>query len=73
MKSIVLGEKMVKKVNNLWVDSYHYTQKNLLWGELLDGINGLLVTVATSSVMFVGGAAALNAEVSLEPMISLTE
>lgn len=69
IQSFTLEEKMVKKVNNLWVDSYHYTQKNLLWGELLDGINGLLVTVATSSVMFVGGAAALNAEVSFGDLL----
>ena len=41
----------------------------MLWGELLEGINGLLVTLATSAVMLIGGAAALRQEVSFGELL----
>jgi len=69
VQAFTLEEKMVKNINHLWLDSYHYTKKNMVWGQWLDGLNGLLVTVATSAVMLVGGAAALNAEVSFGDLL----
>lgn len=69
VQAFTLEERSVEKINKLWVDSYHYRKKNMLWGELLDGANGLLVTLATSGVMLVGGAAALRAEVSFGDLL----
>lgn len=69
VQAFTLEEKMVKNINHLWIDSYHYTRKNMVWGQWLDGLNGLLVTVATSAVMLVGGAAALNMEVSFGDLL----
>lgn len=69
IQAFTLEERMVQKVNTLWKNSYTYSRKNMLWGELLDGVNGLLVTLATSAVMLVGGAAALNAQVSFGDLL----
>jgi ABC-type bacteriocin/lantibiotic exporter with double-glycine peptidase domain len=69
IQAFTLEENTVKKVNKLWVNNYTYTRKNMLWGELLDGVNGLLVTLATSAVMLVGGAAALRAELSFGDLL----
>ena len=69
IQAFTLEEKTVKKVNKLWLNSLRYRSKNMLWGELLDGINGLLVTLATSSVMLIGGAAALRQEVSFGDLL----
>lgn len=69
IQAFTLEEKTVKKVDVLWQNSLHYRSKNMLWGELLEGINGLLVTLATSAVMLVGGAAALRQEVSFGDLL----
>lgn len=69
IQSFTLEENTVKKVNKLWTNSYEYSRKNMLWGELLDGVNGLLVTLATSAVMLAGGAAALRAELSFGDLL----
>ncbi len=69
IQSFTLEEKMVKKVDTLWQDSYVFSRKNMLWGQLLDGTNGLLVTLATSAVMLLGGAAALRGELSFGDLL----
>jgi ABC-type bacteriocin/lantibiotic exporter with double-glycine peptidase domain len=69
IQAFTLEDKMVQKVDKLWRNSYHYSRKNMLWGELLDGVNGLFVTLATSAVMLIGGAAALNAQVSFGDLL----
>ena len=69
IQAFTLEDKIVKKVDVLWQNSLHYRSKNMLWGELLEGINGLLVTLATSAVMLVGGAAALRQEVSFGDLL----
>lgn len=69
IQAFTLEEKTVGKVNTLWMNSLTYRSKNMLWGELLDGVNGLLVTLATSAVMLIGGAAALRQEVSFGDLL----
>jgi ATP-binding cassette, subfamily B, bacterial len=69
IQAFTLEEQMVQKVDTFWRRSYLYSRKNLLWGELLEGTNGLLVTLATSTVMLIGGAAALNAQVTFGDLL----
>jgi ABC-type bacteriocin/lantibiotic exporter with double-glycine peptidase domain len=69
IQAFTLEENTVNKVDKLWQNNYTYSRKNMLWGELLDGVNGLLVTLATSAVMLVGGAAALNAQLSFGDLL----
>ncbi|MCA9345969.1 ABC transporter ATP-binding protein [Candidatus Saccharibacteria bacterium] len=69
VQAFTLEEKMVQKIDVLWRNSLLYRTKNMLWGELLEGINGFLVTLATSSVMLVGGAAALKQELSFGDLL----
>jgi ABC-type bacteriocin/lantibiotic exporter with double-glycine peptidase domain len=69
IQAFTLEKKMVGNINKLWQNSYVFSRKNMLWGELLDGTNGLLVTLATSAVMLIGGAAALNAELSFGDLL----
>jgi len=69
VQAFTLEDKVLNKVNSMWHKSYVYTKNNMLWGELLDGTNGLLVTIATSLVMVLGGSAALRGEASLGDLL----
>lgn len=69
IQAFTLEEKTVKKIDVLWRNSLLYRSKNMLWGELLEGTNGLLVTLATSAVMLVGGGAALRQEMSFGDLL----
>lgn len=69
IQAFTLEDQTVHKVDKLWKQNYEYSRKNMLWGELLDGVNGLLVTLATSAVMLIGGAAALNATLSFGDLL----
>ena len=69
IQAFTLEEKTVNKVDVLWKNSLLYRSKNMLWGQLLEGINGLLVTLATSAVMLVGGSAALNGKLSFGDLL----
>jgi ABC-type bacteriocin/lantibiotic exporter with double-glycine peptidase domain len=69
IQAFTLEEKTIGNVNKLWLDSYNYGNKNMMWGELLDGVNGFLVTLATSAVLFMGGTAALNAQMSFGDLL----
>ncbi len=64
-----LEEKQIKKANQLWLQSYDYSRSGLLWGRTYRFTNGLLIVLATATVMYFGGTAALNREISLGELL----
>lgn len=69
IQAFTLEEKSIKRIDGLWEKGYFFTKKNMLWGELLDGTNGLFVTLATSAVMLLGGAWALDQKLTLGDLL----
>lgn len=60
VQTFTLEEKQLFMVNELWDKSYVASKKSLMWGNLLEHSNSLLVIVATSIVMYFGGTAAMQ-------------
>ena len=69
VQAFTLEQKLITNINQLWFNSYLYTRKNQLWGELLTGINGLLVASATALVMFIGGSAAMHSNITFGDLL----
>lgn len=60
VQSLTLEDRQLKKVDEYWWEGYHLSHKNMMWGNLLENSNMLLVTLATASVMYFGGIAAMS-------------
>lgn len=69
VQSFTLEEKLLKKVVSYWDKSYKLRNKLLLWGDVLTGSNGFLIVVATSTVMYFGGSAALEGRMTLGELL----
>ncbi len=69
VQAFTLEEKLLQRITKLWDRGYVLSKRNLLWGELLTGTNGLLIVTATSLVMYLGGSAALRGELSLGELL----
>jgi len=59
VQAFTLEDKQLKNVDNLWQEGYELTKKSMTWGNLLSNTNSLLVILATSTVMYFGGTAAM--------------
>lgn len=60
VQAFTLEEKQLLKVDNLWHEGYKVTRKSLTWNNLLNNTNSFLVILATSTVMYFGGTAAMQ-------------
>lgn len=60
VQSFTLEDRQLKKVDNYWWEGYRLSHKNMMWGNLLENSNSFLVILATSLVMYFGGMAAMN-------------
>jgi len=69
VQAFTLEDKLLARITKLWDRGYVLSKKNLLWGELLTGTNGLLIVLATSTVMYLGGSAALRGEITLGELL----
>ncbi len=69
IQAFTLEDKMVNKIDGLWLKSYDTARKSMLWREILDKTNGFLVIIATSSVMYLGGTQVLKGEISFGDLI----
>ncbi|HMT19504.1 MAG TPA: ATP-binding cassette domain-containing protein [Candidatus Saccharibacteria bacterium] len=69
VQAFTLEKKLVSHINQLWINSYIFTRKNQLWGELLTGVNGLLVASATALVMYIGGSAAMKSNMTFGDLL----
>lgn len=64
-----LQERQVKKLKDLWLETYQISKRGLLWGKLFSFSNGLVVILGTSLVIYFGGTAALNHQFSLGSLL----
>jgi ATP-binding cassette, subfamily B, bacterial len=64
-----LEDKLLSQVDGLWRQGYYLTKKSMIWSNLLKNTNSLLVIMATSTVMYFGGTAALNGKMSFGELL----
>ncbi|HMT55684.1 MAG TPA: ABC transporter ATP-binding protein, partial [Candidatus Saccharibacteria bacterium] len=69
IQAFTLEDKMVSKIDTLWLKSYNTARKSMFWREILDKSNGFLVVIATSSVMYMGGSRVLDGKLLFGDLI----
>jgi ATP-binding cassette, subfamily B, bacterial len=69
IQSYNLQEKEVVKAQKLWKENFHLTMRGLLIGRAYRFTNSLLIIVATSAVMYLGGSAALDGQMTLGQLL----
>ncbi|OGL38836.1 hypothetical protein A3J32_00835 [Candidatus Saccharibacteria bacterium RIFCSPLOWO2_02_FULL_46_7] len=69
VQSFTLEEKQVAKANNLWSRTYNLSKSGLFWSRGYRFSNSLLIILGTSAVMYFGGTAALNGQMSLGQLL----
>lgn len=69
VQSFTLEEKQVGKANKLWGQTYNLSKSGLFWSRGYRFSNSLLIILGTSAVMYFGGTAALNGEMSLGQLL----
>lgn len=60
VQAFTLEEKLMLRVDDLWLSGYNATRSTLVWNNLLKYTNSMLVVLATATVMFFGGLQALH-------------
>ncbi len=69
VQAYTLEDKQLKQVDNLWLKSYNLTRKTMIWSNLLKDTNSLLVILATSTVMYFGGTAAMQGRMTFGELL----
>ena len=64
VQAFTLEEKQLLHVHDLWDASYKATRQNLFWSNILKNTNSLLVVMATSVTLYIGGIAALKHQIT---------
>ena len=69
VQAFTLEDKQLKEVDKLWQEGYQLTKKSMTWGNLLSNTNSLLVILATSTVMYFGGTAAMMGKMTFGELL----
>jgi ABC-type bacteriocin/lantibiotic exporter with double-glycine peptidase domain len=69
VQAFTLEDKQLGGIDKLWWQGYQYTRKSMLWSSLLENTNGFLTILATSTVMYFGGTAALHGQMSFGQLL----
>jgi ABC-type bacteriocin/lantibiotic exporter with double-glycine peptidase domain len=69
VQAFTLEEKQIQKANNLWWQNYKLSKSGMWWSQLYRFGNSLLIIVATSAVMYLGGTAAMNGKMTLGQLL----
>jgi len=69
VQSFTLEEKQINKANNLWEQTYNLSKRGLFWSRGYRFSNSLLIILGTSAVMYFGGTAALNGQMTLGELL----
>lgn len=69
VQAYTLEDKQLLKVDALWHDGYRATRKSLTWNNLLSNTNSFLVILATSTVMYFGGTAAMQGKMTFGQLL----
>jgi ATP-binding cassette subfamily B protein len=69
VQAFSLEERQVHKLKDLWMQVYQVARKGLLWSKLFGFLNGLVVVLGTSTVIYVGGTEALKGKFTLGALL----
>lgn len=69
IQSFNMADKQLNKADRLWQKSYSLSRKGLLLSHFYRFSNGSLIILGTSAVMYFGGTAALNQEITLGQLL----
>lgn len=69
VQAFTLEKKLLTNIDRLWMRGYYLTKMSMLWGKILSDGNGLLIVIATSTVMYFGGSAALAGKMSFGDLL----
>jgi len=60
-----LEERQTKRLKDLWMQTYQVAKHALIWNKLYNFSNGLVVSIGTAIVIYLGGTEALKGEFSI--------
>lgn len=60
VQTFTLEDKQLFRVDEYWQEGFRLSYKSMMWGNLLKNSNSFLVILATSTVMYFGGSAAMH-------------
>lgn len=69
VQAFTLEDKQVNKANSLWWQSFRLTRRSLFWGRGYRFTNSMLIILGTSAVMYYGGTAAMNQQMTLGQLL----
>lgn len=69
IQSFNLEDKQLARSDKLWQESHALNKKGLLLSRLYRSTNSFLIILGTSAVMYLGGTAALNKEITLGELL----
>jgi ABC-type multidrug transport system fused ATPase/permease subunit len=69
VQAFSLEERQVKRLRDLWMQTYDVARHALLWSKLFNFCNGLIVALATALVIYLGGTEALQGKFSIGLLI----
>jgi ABC-type bacteriocin/lantibiotic exporter with double-glycine peptidase domain len=69
VQAFSLEERQVQKLKNLWMQVYDVARHGLLWSKAFNFTNGILVTLSTAAVIYIGGNQALRGHFNLGELL----
>lgn len=69
VQSFTLEEKQINKADGLWRQTFRLSKRGLFWSRGYRFSNSLLIILATSAVMYLGGTAALDGTMTLGQLL----
>lgn len=69
IQAYTLEDKQVYRVDTLWHKGYWLTKKSMFWGNFMSNTNSLLIILATSTVMYFGGTAAMAGKMTFGELL----
>jgi ABC-type bacteriocin/lantibiotic exporter with double-glycine peptidase domain len=65
VQAFSLEERQVQRLKSLWLQTYDVARKALVWNKLFNFTNGLIVSLSTALVIYIGGSEALQHHFSI--------
>jgi ABC-type bacteriocin/lantibiotic exporter with double-glycine peptidase domain len=65
VQAFSLEDRQVRRLKDLWLQTYDVARHALLWNKLFNFCNGLVVSLSTALVIYIGGSEALKDKFSI--------
>ncbi len=69
VQAFTLQERQVDRLKDVWQKTYDVTKKAIIWSDIFNFSNGLVVIFGTSLVIYLGGSEALKHQFSLGDLL----